>query len=94
MCWTSQVEVFIKIIVAQTTNPTELEPSAQLVASVNPSIPVFLQPVTPLEDSGAFKQPPMLAPSPNQVLNWQAMIKRFVKSVRVVPQTHKILNQL
>ena len=94
LCWNSQVEVFVKIIVSQTTDPTELERSAQLVASVSPSIPVFLQPVTPLDDPIAFNQPLMLAPSPSQVLNWQSLMKRFVKQVRVVPQTHKMLNQL
>ena len=94
LCWKSQVEVFVKIIVSQTTDPTELEHSAELVACVSPSIPVFLQPVTPLDDPIAFNQPPVVAPSPSQVLNWQSLMKRFVKQVRVVPQTHKMLNQL
>jgi organic radical activating enzyme len=34
------------------------------------------------------------APTPEQVLQWQALMKRQLKKVRVVPQTHKMLNQL
>lgn len=94
LCYDAELEVFVKIIVSQNTDSAELEHSALLVATVSPEIPVFLQPVTPLETPVAFTQMPVLAPSPHQVLNWQALMKRFVKQVRVVPQTHKMLNQL
>jgi organic radical activating enzyme len=90
LCYNAHLEVFVKIIVSQKTDPIELERSALLVAAVSPEIPVFLQPVTPIESS----QTPVLAPFPHQVLNWQALMKQFVKHVRVVPQTHKMLNQL
>jgi organic radical activating enzyme len=72
----------------------ELEQAALLVADVSPEIPLFLQPVTPLADSEQFTKTPVLAPTPEQVLTWQALMKRFLKQVRVVPQTHKMLNQL
>jgi len=36
----------------------------------------------------------MVAPTPEQVLAWQVLMKRFVKYVRVIPQTHKMLNQM
>jgi 7-carboxy-7-deazaguanine synthase len=86
LCFDAQVEVFVKIIISEQTDPAELQRSAQLVAGVSPDIPIFLQPVTPLGG--------VLAPTPQQVLLWQAMIKGFVPQVRVVPQTHKMLNQL
>ncbi len=94
LCYESQVEVFVKIIISKQTDPGELERSASLVAQVSPSIPVFLQPVTPLPASEQLTENPVLAPSPEQVLMWQALMKRFVKQVRVIPQTHKMLNQL
>lgn len=94
LCHDSHLQVFVKIIVSQDTDPAELERSAKLVAAVSPSIPIFLQPVTPLAESKQLTQMPVLAPSPHQVLVWQALMKRFVKQVRVVPQTHKMLNQL
>ena len=71
-----------------------MERSALLVADVNPDIPIFLQPVTPLAASEQFTQTPVFAPAPEQVLMWQALMKQFVPHVRVVPQTHKMLNQL
>ena len=36
----------------------------------------------------------LVAPAPEQVLEWQAFMKRRLKQVRVIPQTHKMLNQL
>ncbi len=55
---------------------------------------MFLQPVTPLPTSEQLTQTPVLAPAPEQVLMWQALMKQFVSQVRVIPQTHKMLNQL
>jgi 7-carboxy-7-deazaguanine synthase len=94
LCYDAQLDVFVKIIVSGQTDPTELERSAALVADVSPHIPVFLQPVTPLSASEQFTKLPVLPPLPEQVLNWQALMKQFVAQVRVVPQTHKMLNQL
>ncbi|PAX59999.1 7-carboxy-7-deazaguanine synthase QueE [Brunnivagina elsteri] len=95
LCNESQVETFVKIIISDRTDSMELERVAELLANVNPQIPVFLQPVTPLGESAQIVDAPIvLAPSPDQVLIWQGMMKRLVKQVRVVPQTHKMLNQL
>ncbi|MBW4638722.1 MAG: 7-carboxy-7-deazaguanine synthase QueE [Gloeocapsa sp. UFS-A4-WI-NPMV-4B04] len=94
LCYHASVEVFVKIIVSSDTDTAELEHSAQLVANVSPEIPVFLQPVTPLELAQESGQKPVFAPTPAQVLTWQADMKRSLKKVRVIPQTHKMLNQL
>lgn len=88
-CAAAGVEVFCKLIISHQTDPSELEQAAQLVAQINPAIPVFLQPVTPLQADG-----PLLAPTPNQVLTWQGLMKQQLRSVRVVPQTHKAIAQL
>lgn len=93
-CHQASVEVFVKAIVSSQTDPIELERAAELVAAVSPEIPLFLQPVTPLELSQQFGRVSMLAPDPEQVLAWQALMKHSLKHVRVVPQTHKMLNQL
>jgi 7-carboxy-7-deazaguanine synthase len=95
ICNNSQIDIFVKIIISDRTDSAELENVAELLADVNPEIPVFLQPVTPLGESVQIVDAPIvLAPSPDQVLRWQGMMKRLVKQVRVVPQTHKMLNQL
>ncbi|MFP5270780.1 7-carboxy-7-deazaguanine synthase QueE [Coleofasciculus sp.] len=91
LCGDADVEVFVKLIIAQATNAAELELAAELVAACNPSIPVFLQPVTPLATP---HHGPMIPPMPTQVLEWQALMKRHIGIVRVVPQTHKMIGQL
>lgn len=90
LCNRASVNVFVKLIVDHHTNPAELEFSANLVADVNPHIPVFLQPATPL----GVLEPSVLPPTPEQVLAWQALMKTMLKHVLVVPQTHKMIDQL
>jgi 7-carboxy-7-deazaguanine synthase len=94
LCYDSQTEVFVKIIVSDKTDLADLERSADVVASISPSIRVFLQPVTPLTPPSNLTDKSMAAPSPEQVLTWQGLMKRTLKQVRVIPQTHKMLNQL
>lgn len=91
LCYDSQVDVFVKLIISNTTDPLELEQAADLVAACSPGIPVILQPVTPLQLPDHL---PVLAATPEQVLEWQALLKRRLKSVRVIPQTHKLIGQL
>ena len=88
-CYVANVAVFCKLIISAQTDPEDLEQAAHLIASIDPTIPVFLQPVTPLKSEGLIQ-----APTPAQVLKWQALLKRSLQSVRVVPQTHKAIGQL
>ncbi|CDN12410.1 MAG: 7-carboxy-7-deazaguanine synthase QueE [Richelia sp.] len=95
LCYESKLEVFVKIIVSENTELIDLQTAGEIVGSINPYIPVFLQPVTPLDTAtGSINQNMMLPPSPEQILTWQVLMKEFVKQVRVIPQTHKMLNQL
>ncbi len=82
-----KVEVFCKVIVAQHTDPDDLQQVMGLVAAIDPSIPIYLQPLTPLNSA-------MQSPTPDQVLQWQADLKQQLQTVRVVPQTHKMISQL
>lgn len=91
LCVDAQIEVFVKIIISSQTTLEDLEKTAELVAGINPEVPVFLQPVTPLTYTTEVS---WQAPTPAQVLEWQGLMKRQLKRVRVVPQTHKMLNQL
>lgn len=93
-CYSSQAEVFVKLIISDQTDKTELEKAAELVANCSPTIPVFLQPVTPLQTPHYLHGAELLPPSPEQVLTWQALMKRYLKQVRVIPQTHKAIGQL
>lgn len=94
MCFDAQVEVFVKIIISKNTDPGELKRAALLVADISQEVPIFLQPVTPLAEFDQFDQVPVAPPDPNQVLEWQALMKSITKQVRVIPQTHKMLGQM
>ena len=94
LCNSANLDVFVKIIISQQTSLSDLEQAALLVKAVSPKIPVFLQPVTPLEPEKAFTDKQVVAPSPDQILNWQGLMKQFLDRVRVIPQTHKAMNQL
>jgi 7-carboxy-7-deazaguanine synthase len=92
ICQADRVDVFVKIIISQTTNPDELRQAAKLVADVDDSIVIFLQPMTALAQP--HTNPALTSPTPAQVLAWQALMKEYVPQVRVIPQTHKMLGQL
>jgi 7-carboxy-7-deazaguanine synthase len=91
ICVQRNCPVFIKIIVSKDTAIAELEQAAQIIRSANSQIPLFLQPVTPL-DRPHSKAP--IAPDPSQVLQWQQFLKQFLTIVKVIPQTHKMMGQL
>ncbi|MBF2098880.1 MAG: 7-carboxy-7-deazaguanine synthase QueE [Gloeomargaritaceae cyanobacterium C42_A2020_066] len=81
-------EVFVKAIVDAQTVLQDLTDLAEVVVVTAPQTLVILQPVTPLTG-----QRPA-APSPEQVLDWQAYLQDYGLRVRVIPQTHKFLGQL
>ena len=82
--------VFVKIVVSKDTVLAELEQAAQIIRSISSQIPLFLQPVTALEQPHSKAPEP---PTPHQVLEWQQFLKQFLTIVRVIPQTHKMINQ-
>jgi 7-carboxy-7-deazaguanine synthase len=91
-CQDATVDIFVKIIISDSTNPIELQQAAELIAAVSDRIVVFLQPMTALEYP--HTDPTLTAPTPDRVLAWQALMKKYLSQVRVVPQTHKMLGQL
>jgi len=74
---------YIKIVVTSETTTAEIEDAAGIIASVNPAIPVILQPVTPPE-----KQIPQPV---SRILVLQEAAGRHLAAVRVIPQMHNIL---
>jgi 7-carboxy-7-deazaguanine synthase len=75
-----------KWVVTADTTLEDLDQATDLLVKHAPGIPVVLQPVTPLGGR--------LAPSPSQVLDWQSRLRQRLTSVRVIPQTHKMIHQL
>jgi organic radical activating enzyme len=79
--------LFVKIVIGPATASDELDRAVAMVHDVVPETEIFLQPVTPFGDVAA-------APSPSQVLDLQERALRLHRRVRVVPQTHKLIDQL
>jgi 7-carboxy-7-deazaguanine synthase len=80
-------EVFVKIVVTKEANFKEIDEAAALIAAVDDKIALILQPVSP---HGPVKH----RPGAEQLLALQAAAKRKLKTVRVIPQTHKLYGML
>lgn len=82
-----EAPLFVKAVFAGATADDEVEKACRLVASVSPQIPLVLQPVTRVPEG---PEPP----SPERTLCLQAVAKRFIPHVRVIPQVHKLMGQM
>ena len=78
--------VFVKVVVTNTTSVQEFQQAIDIIAAVNCKIPLIIQPVTPINNCEGV--------TPEMVLNLQEQALRVLSDVRVIPQTHKFLNQL
>ena len=83
----SSAQVYVKAVVVAGTGTREIGRAAGLIARVRKSVPLVLQPVSPV--SGSRLRPPQ----PEELLSLQATAARFLDDVRVIPQTHKIMGQ-
>jgi 7-carboxy-7-deazaguanine synthase len=90
ICSQQNCPVFVKIVVSKDTAIAELEQAAQIMKAIDSQIPLFLQPVTPLDHPHSNAP---VAATPHQVLQWQQFLKEFLTIVRVIPQTHKMIGQ-
>ncbi len=79
--------LFVKVVIGPDTSHGQLEAAVAMVHQVAPHSEVFLQPVTPF---GGVLSPP----SPEMVLELQGLALRRHPRVRVVPQTHRLIDQL
>ena len=79
-------DLYVKIVVTGETTREEFLSAVNLIASVDKEILLILQPVTPVKE--------ICAASAEQILSFQAAALRKLKNVRVIPQTHKIINLL
>jgi len=74
---------FAKAVITADCQPDEIETACRLIAGIVVEMPLVLQPVTPTA-------PDIRAPSPRQMLDLQALAKRYLSHVRVIPQMHRI----
>ena len=81
-----QKKLYVKLVVSAETTPAEFQHAVALLASVDAAIPFVIQPVTPWNGCKAA--------SPEQILWCQQQALSQLKDVRVIPQTHKMIDQL
>lgn len=78
--------VSVKIVVGNDTNDDEIQQVCDIMASVDPVTPLFLQPVTlPCEGVGV---------SAAHILHLQELASSRLPDVRVIPQMHKLFGAL
>jgi len=78
-----RTETCVKIVVTPESGDDEIDEAARRVASVDPAIPLLLQPVTPF---GRVRE----RPPPERLLALEARLARVLRDVRVIPQTHPV----
>lgn len=79
-------DVYVKLVVSAETTADEFSRAVKLVETIDKRIPFIIQPVTPV--NGCF------AASPEMILNCQDEALQILKDVRVIPQTHKFIDQM
>lgn len=84
----SQKEIFIKIVVSSATSEEEIIKTCNIIKEVDPGIPLILQPVTPSPGFAGCN------PSVKQLLDQQSLAMKYIRDVRVIPQTQKFTGQL
>ena len=77
-------DLYIKIVITGETTQEEFLMAIKIVADVSKDILLILQPVTPV---GSVKPAAI-----EQLLSFQALALKYLSDVRIIPQTHKMMN--
>jgi len=74
-------DLFVKIVVTSTTTDQDADFAVEMMATVSPGIPLYLQPETSRLTTGALRR----------CLEIQRRALEFLPDVRVVPQIHPLI---
>ncbi len=80
----AQKDLYAKIVISAETTLEEFDAAINLLEKISPQILLILQPVTPVKNVQAIPA--------RRILELQARALYKLKSVRVIPQTHRLLN--
>jgi len=80
----AQKDLYAKIVISAETTLEEFDAAINLLEKISPQILLILQPVTPVKNVQAIPA--------RRILELQARALCKLKSVRVIPQTHRLLN--
>jgi 7-carboxy-7-deazaguanine synthase len=76
-------DLYVKILVDQSTTDADVEQAATMVARIEPMIPTFLQPIVDPLGHALIEG--------GRLTRLYTLARRHLPSVRVLPQTHKLL---
>jgi len=79
--------IFVKIVITEATQEAELGQAFRLVNRIDPAIEIILQPASGVSEK-------IRPPTPQQVLDWQALGLAHCRKVRVIPQLHRAMGQM
>ncbi len=82
----AEKDVYVKLVLSDETTEDEFRHAVELVREVSPEILLILQPVTPFGGCRGI--------SPERMLEAQAYGLKKLLDVRVIPQTHRMMDQL
>lgn len=79
-------DIYVKIVLPGDLIEADFDKAVELIASVNEDILLILQPVTPMNGVPGI--------GPDRVLELQERALTKLRDVRVIPQTHRMMDQL
>ena len=79
-------DVYVKLVIPGNLVEEDFDRAVRLIADVEPSVLLVLQPVTPVNGVPAAE--------PGSVLELQQRALNMLSDVRVIPQTHRMMNQI
>ena len=80
----AEKDLYAKIVISAETTLEEFDAAINLIAEISPEILLILQPVTPVKTVKPI--------SAHKILQLQAAALQKLKFVRVIPQTHRLIN--
>ena len=75
-------QIFVKIVVTSKTKEEEIKKAISIIEKISSDIPLVLQPVTPYGKVSTVKE--------NKVLRFKKIANNRLKTVKILPQMHKI----
>jgi len=79
-------DVYVKVVVSDETSITEIRKACEILVSVNRNIPLILQPLTSIDVNQTI--------SSKLLFELQEEASKYLKEIRIIPQTHKFLHLL
>ena len=77
-------DFYVKIVVDGETTAEEFTSALEMISLVSTEIMLILQPVTPVKNVRAVE--------PKDILKFQSTALKYLSDVRVIPQTHRLIN--